>query len=54
MFVEVNGFSFLIDDEGDGVDIMFECIGKEVCMYIVLYVIKVGGKVIMVGMGMLI
>ncbi|CRK26049.1 hypothetical protein BN1723_003370 [Verticillium longisporum] len=39
------------DDEHDGVDIAFECTGKEVCMHTSLYATKPGGKVIMVGMG---
>jgi L-iditol 2-dehydrogenase len=41
----------LVDDEDDGVDITFECTGKEVCMHTALYATKAGGKVIMVGMG---
>ncbi|KAK4660982.1 hypothetical protein QC762_123760 [Podospora pseudocomata] len=51
MLAEANGSSPLIDDEGDGVDITFECTGKEVCMHTALYATKAGGKVIMVGMG---
>jgi L-iditol 2-dehydrogenase len=43
--------SLMIDDEDDGVDIAFECTGKEVCMHTSLYATKPGGKVIMVGMG---
>jgi len=39
------------DDEDEGVDVTFECTGKEVCMHISLYSTKPGGKVIMVGMG---
>ncbi|ORY65215.1 zinc-dependent alcohol dehydrogenase [Pseudomassariella vexata] len=39
------------DDEDDGVDITFECTGKEVCMHMSLYATRPGGKVIMVGMG---
>lgn len=39
------------DDEDDGVDMTFECTGKEVCMHTSLYATKPGGKVIMVGMG---
>jgi L-iditol 2-dehydrogenase len=39
------------DEEDDGVDIAFECTGKEVCMHTSLYATRPGGKVIMVGMG---
>lgn len=39
------------DDEDDGVDLTFECTGKEVCMHTSLYATRPGGKVIMVGMG---
>ncbi|KAJ4425147.1 hypothetical protein N0V82_000202 [Gnomoniopsis sp. IMI 355080] len=39
------------DDEDDGVDLTFECTGKEVCMHTCLYATKPGGKLIMVGMG---
>lgn len=39
------------DEEDEGVDITFECTGKEVCMHTSLYATKPGGKVIMVGMG---
>jgi L-iditol 2-dehydrogenase len=39
------------DDEDDGVDVTFECTGKEVCMHTSLYATRAGGKVIMVGMG---
>lgn len=39
------------EDEDEGVDITFECTGKEVCMHTSLYATKPGGKVIMVGMG---
>lgn len=39
------------EDEDDGVDITFECTGKEACMQTSLYATKPGGKVIMVGMG---
>jgi len=39
------------DDDDDGVDVTFECTGKEVCMHTGLYATKPGGKVIMVGMG---
>jgi L-iditol 2-dehydrogenase len=38
-------------DEDEGVDVTFECTGKEVCMHTALYSTKAGGKVIMVGMG---
>ncbi len=43
--------SFASEDEDEGVDITFECTGKEVCMHTSLYATKPGGKVIMVGMG---
>ncbi|KAI8633388.1 sorbitol dehydrogenase [Xylariaceae sp. FL1651] len=39
------------EDEDGGVDIAFECTGKEVCMHTSLYATRAGGKVIMVGMG---
>jgi L-iditol 2-dehydrogenase len=39
------------NDEDDGVDVTFECTGKEACMQTSLYATKPGGKVIMVGMG---
>lgn len=39
------------DDDDEGVDIAFECTGKEVCMHTSLYATKPGGKVVMVGMG---
>lgn len=39
------------DEEDEGVDITFECTGKEVCMHTSLYATKPGGKVVMVGMG---
>ena len=39
------------DDEDEGVDLSFECTGKEACMQTALYATKPGGKVIMVGMG---
>ncbi|KAF3767424.1 hypothetical protein M406DRAFT_79874 [Cryphonectria parasitica EP155] len=39
------------DEEDDGVDITFECTGKEECMHTALYATKPGGKLIMVGMG---
>ncbi|PMD25790.1 sorbitol dehydrogenase-like protein [Hyaloscypha hepaticicola] len=41
----------LNEDEDDGVDVTFECTGKEACMQTSLYATKPGGKVIMVGMG---
>lgn len=41
----------LSEDEDDGVDLTFECTGKEACMQTSLYATKPGGKVIMVGMG---
>lgn len=41
----------LPEDEDDGVDVTFECTGKEACMQTSLYATKPGGKVIMVGMG---
>lgn len=40
-----------VDDDDDGVDVTFECTGKEVCMHTSLYATRAGGKVIMVGMG---
>jgi L-iditol 2-dehydrogenase len=43
--------SFIDDDEDDGVDVTFECTGKEVCMHTSLYATRPGGRVIMVGMG---
>jgi len=39
------------EDEDDGVDVTFECTGKEPCMQTALYATRPGGKVIMVGMG---
>ena len=39
------------NDEDDGVDVTFECTGKEVCMHTSLYATRAGGRVIMVGMG---
>jgi L-iditol 2-dehydrogenase len=39
------------EDEDEGVDITFECTGKEACMQTSLYATRPGGKVIMVGMG---
>lgn len=41
----------LEEDEDEGVDVAFECTGKEACMQTALYATKPGGKVIMVGMG---
>ena len=41
----------LVEDEDDGVDVTFECTGKEICMHTALYATRPGGKVIMVGMG---
>jgi L-iditol 2-dehydrogenase len=41
----------LEEDDYEGVDITFECTGKEPCMQTSLYATKPGGKVIMVGMG---
>jgi L-iditol 2-dehydrogenase len=41
----------LAEDEDEGVDVTFECTGKEPCMQTSLYATKPGGKVIMVGMG---
>ncbi|CAM1511275.1 Fc.00g087880.m01.CDS01 [Cosmosporella sp. VM-42] len=43
--------AFVLDEDEDGVDITFECTGKETCMHTSLYATKPGGKVIMVGMG---
>ena len=43
--------AFVDDCEDDGVDVTFECTGKEVCMHTSLYATRAGGKVIMVGMG---
>ncbi|KAJ0168364.1 Sorbitol dehydrogenase [Colletotrichum tanaceti] len=40
-----------MDCEDDGVDVTFECTGKEVCMQTGLYATRPGGKVVMVGMG---
>ncbi|KAK7426919.1 hypothetical protein QQZ08_006511 [Neonectria magnoliae] len=42
---------FVLDEDEDGVDVTFECTGKEACMHTSLYATKAGGKVIMVGMG---
>ena len=41
----------LEEDEDEGVDITFECTGKEACMQTSLYATKPGGRVIRVGMG---
>ncbi|KAI1179400.1 sorbitol dehydrogenase [Nemania sp. FL0916] len=43
--------AFRNEDEDEGVDIAFECTGKEACMQTCLYATRPGGKVIMVGMG---
>ncbi|KAL2158615.1 hypothetical protein VTH06DRAFT_4097 [Thermothelomyces fergusii] len=43
--------ALLLEDEDDGVDVTFECTGKEVCMHTSLYATRPGGKVVMVGMG---
>ncbi|KAI9167112.1 l-iditol 2-dehydrogenase [Paramyrothecium foliicola] len=42
---------FVLEEDEDGVDVTFECTGKEVCMQTSLYATKPGGKVVMVGMG---
>ncbi|KAI1763732.1 GroES-like protein [Hypoxylon sp. FL1150] len=39
------------EDEDEGVDVTFECTGKEACMHTALYATRPGGKVMMVGMG---
>lgn len=39
------------EDEDTGVDVTFECTGKEACMQTALYATRPGGKVVMVGMG---
>ncbi|KAI1805271.1 GroES-like protein [Daldinia bambusicola] len=39
------------EDEDEGVDVTFECTGKETCMHTSLYATRPGGKVVMVGMG---
>ncbi|KAH7030865.1 zinc-dependent alcohol dehydrogenase [Microdochium trichocladiopsis] len=39
------------EDEDEGVDVTFECTGKEICMHTGLYATRPGGKLIMVGMG---
>jgi L-iditol 2-dehydrogenase len=41
----------LEEEEDEGVDVTFECTGKEACMQTSLYATKPGGKVVMVGMG---
>jgi L-iditol 2-dehydrogenase len=46
---QVDGF--VLEEDEDGVDVTFECTGKEVCMHTSLYATKPGGKVVMVGMG---
>ncbi|PQE29344.1 alcohol dehydrogenase -like domain-containing protein [Rutstroemia sp. NJR-2017a WRK4] len=38
-------------DDHEGVDLSFECTGKEICMQTAIYATKPGGKCIMVGMG---
>lgn len=43
--------AFIQEEDEDGVDVTFECTGKEACMHTSLYATKAGGKVIMVGMG---
>jgi L-iditol 2-dehydrogenase len=43
--------AFVLEEDEDGVDVTFECTGKEVCMHTGLYATKAGGKLIMVGMG---
>ncbi|KAI1157849.1 sorbitol dehydrogenase [Nemania serpens] len=43
--------AFQDDEEDEGVDVAFECTGKEACMQTCLYATRPGGKVIMVGMG---
>ncbi|KAF5675944.1 l-iditol 2-dehydrogenase [Fusarium heterosporum] len=43
--------AFLLEEDEDGVDVTFECTGKEICMHTSLYATKAGGKLIMVGMG---
>ncbi|KAI0421076.1 GroES-like protein [Xylaria grammica] len=43
--------AFQDEGEDDGVDVSFECTGKEACMQTCLYATRPGGKVIMVGMG---
>lgn len=39
------------DGEHEGVDVAFECTGKEICMQTALYAARPGGRVVMVGMG---
>jgi L-iditol 2-dehydrogenase len=39
------------DEEDQGVDVAFECTGKESCMQTALYATRPGGKLVMVGMG---
>jgi L-iditol 2-dehydrogenase len=43
--------AFVLEEDEDGVDITFECTGKEICMHTSLYATRSGGKVVMVGMG---
>jgi L-iditol 2-dehydrogenase len=43
--------AFVLEEDEDGVDVTFECTGKEICMHTGLYATKAGGKLIMVGMG---
>jgi L-iditol 2-dehydrogenase len=43
--------ALLNEEEDEGVDLCFECTGKEICMQTALYATRPGGKVIMVGMG---
>jgi Threonine dehydrogenase and related Zn-dependent dehydrogenases len=50
LLADVNPF-YGSEDEDDGVDLAFECTGKEVCMHTSLYATRPGGKVVMVGMG---
>lgn len=46
-----SGDAFVQDEDEEGVDMTFECTGKEACMQTSLYATKAGGKVVMVGMG---
>ncbi|KAF7560503.1 hypothetical protein G7046_g3647 [Stylonectria norvegica] len=43
--------AFVLDEDEDGLDVTFECTGKESCMQTALFATKPGGKVVMVGMG---
>ena len=45
------GDAFALEEDEDGVDVTFECTGKETCMHTSLFATNPGGKVIMVGMG---